>query len=85
MILERGRVVLSRAGRDQGRFLVVLSIQGQEFLVADGKERPLERPKRKNAKHLQATGILIPESSLSTNREIRRALRAVDHSKGCHT
>ena len=75
MILERGRVVLSKAGRDQGRFLAVLSTEGQTVLLADGKERPLERPKRKNSRHVQATNTLLADSSLSTNREIRKALR----------
>ena len=85
MILERGRVVLSKAGRDQGRFLAVLSIEGQTVLLADGKERPLERPKRKNSRHVQATNTLLPDSSLSTNREIRKALRSVSDSGGRHT
>ena len=47
-----GQIVCSKAGRDKGYFMVVVE-EGDGFVfVCDGKERPLERPKRKNIKHL---------------------------------
>lgn len=44
-------------------------------VVADGKRRPLERPKRKKLFHLAPTGTVLPEEALKTNRSIRSALR----------
>ena len=42
--------------------------------VCDGKERPLERPKRKNPKHLALTNTVLGKSSYSTDKSLRRAL-----------
>lgn len=75
MELEIGRIVCSKAGRDQGRFLVVVGREGEYFLLADGKERPLERPKRKRKIHLGVTNTVLGETSLRSNRELRRALQ----------
>jgi ribosomal protein L14E/L6E/L27E len=74
MDFVRGRVVLSAAGRDRGGFLVVLNAQAHSAVVCDGKRRSLEHPKKKNLRHLSVTGTLLPESSMQTNREVRRAL-----------
>lgn len=52
-----GMVVTSRAGRDAGdRYVVVGTAGGETVLVADGRRRSAERPKRKNAKHLTVHG-----------------------------
>ena len=72
----KGKVVCSKAGRDKGRFMVVIGLEDKCFLVADGKERPLERPKLKNPKHLQKTNSILEEQDYSTNKSLRRALKA---------
>ena len=69
----RGQIVCSKAGRDKGYFMVVVS-QNDEILVCDGKERPLERPKRKNAKHLSFTGTYLSDMDLTSNKKLRKAL-----------
>ena len=43
-------------------------------LAADGKERPLERPKKKNPKHLQRTNHRIDLEQL-TDKKLRTFLR----------
>ena len=48
-MLEKGSVVLSLAGRDKGRPLAVMESIGKEVSVCDGKERPIDRPKRKTS------------------------------------
>ena len=47
MELKEGSVVKSKAGRDKGRFMVVINFDESHVYVCDGKERPLERPKKK--------------------------------------
>lgn len=69
-----GRIVCSRAGRDKGNFMVVVSVDNGCPLVCDGKERPLERPKKKNIKHLGVTNSVLLEEQYKNNRAIRRAL-----------
>lgn len=78
MDIVRGMVVESSAGRDKGGFLVVVSFDGEHVLVCDGKRRPLERPKRKNSKHLKPMKTVLSEDSMATNREIRRSLRDLE-------
>lgn len=75
MQLTKGCVAKSLSGRDAGRFYAVLSVEGGAALIADGKVRRLERAKRKNAKHLAATGTQLPAECLATNNELKRALR----------
>ncbi len=69
-----GRIVCSKSGRDKGYFLVVVKAENGFLYVCDGKERPLERPKRKNPKHVALTGTVLDENSYSTNKSLRRVL-----------
>lgn len=54
--------------------MVVLKEEDGFLFVCDGKERPLERPKRKNAKHLCFTNTVLEENSYETNKQLRKAL-----------
>ena len=44
-------VVESTAGKDKGKLFYCIGTDGVYLLLANGKERPLERPKRKKLKH----------------------------------
>lgn len=76
MEFKAGRVVISSAGHDSGRFMVVTGADGGFVYVADGKERKLESPKRKNIKHVRFTESEIELSEL-TDRKLRQTLRAI--------
>ncbi len=69
-----GTIVISTAGRDRGRTMVIVAKTENYLLVCDGKERRLERPKRKNPKHLKLTNTCLTASQLKTNRSLRKAL-----------
>ena len=69
-----GRVVCSKAGRDKGYFMVAVKAESGFLYLCDGKERPLERPKRKNIKHLSLTNTVLDESSYKSNKSLRKAL-----------
>lgn len=69
-----GRIVCSKAGRDKGKFMVVVGNCGNALLVCDGKKRPLSRPKPKNIKHLAVTNSSLEEKQFATDRSLRRAL-----------
>ena len=82
--VETGRIVRSKAGRDEGKYFVVIALEGEEFaLIADGERRGIERPKRKRLKHLFVTeetisglqGRLEAGESVE-NHEIRKWLSA---------
>ena len=72
--MEIGQIVVSGAGRDQERLLVILDFDGATPLVADGKERPLERPKKKNPKHLRETGYCLAKEEYRSNKSLKAAL-----------
>lgn len=74
-MLEKGSVVLSLAGRDKGRPLAVMESIGKEVSVCDGKERPVDRPKKKNIRHVMNTGIRLSAEELGSNKSLRRAIR----------
>ena len=74
-------VVVSTAGRDQGELFYVIGEDGLFLLLANGKDRPLDRPKRKKRKHVQK--VLRSETRVAEklrcgdkvlNSELRRDL-----------
>ena len=80
MNIAKGSVVIARAGRDKGRaFVVTDMIDERTALIADGKSRPVEKPKRKNVIHLRPTAAVL--ESVTTNRQLRIFLK--DFSKDC--
>lgn len=51
----QGRVVLSKQGRDKGRYFIIFEVVSDDFLlVVDGDLRKLNKPKLKRKKHLKA-------------------------------
>ena len=58
MELAKSDIVLSLSGRDKGKYFFVVETAGDYALIADGKRRKLERPKRKKQKHLQRSTAL---------------------------
>jgi hypothetical protein len=82
--LRPGQMVTSRAGRDRGRIFVVLAVEDGRFArVADGRLRPVTRPKRKNVRHLQAHGRVDAglaaaraRGEMPTDRAVRDAIAA---------
>lgn len=81
MNITAGTVVISRAGHDCGRAMLVVRIDGEFLFVADGKERKLDKPKKKNKKHVRATSRVINPAGL-TDRSLRRTLRELFEQDG---
>ena len=78
-----GRIVTSRLGRDRGAVYLVIAETGPSLvLVADGRGRPMTRPKRKNIKHLEFGAVapgVVPKLTAGqplTDEEIRAAIAA---------
>lgn len=83
MDIAKSNIVRSDAGRDKGKLFVVLAVEGEYLLLADGKSRKVESPKRKKRRHVLF--VAADESRLSekirseeriTNSELRRTLAA---------
>lgn len=68
-----GKIILCIAGREKDRIMMVVGTAEDGFvLIADGKERKLNKPKRKKLKHLQFIGGT--ECVPKTDRELRAIL-----------
>ena len=69
-----GMIVRSLAGRDKGKFMVIVSTEGGFVYAADGKERKLDSPKKKNLKHVSFTRTAVNTDDL-TDKGLRTLLR----------
>ena len=83
MDLRRGDVVRSLAGHDKDSLFCVVSTEGDFLLLANGKERKLNSPKRKRIKHAQRAGssshpvlLRLRAGEPVGDSEVRRALAA---------
>ena len=59
MKLMKGSVVRAEAGRDGGGFFAVVGTDEKYCFIADGRSRKLDKPKRKNIKHIRITDSMI--------------------------
>ena len=80
MEITTGRVVISSAGHDKGRFMLVVGADGDRILLADGKERKLEHPKKKNIRHIRATERTIEPEGL-TDKKLRKTLNEMSRTQ----
>ncbi len=83
MEIEKAHLVEATAGREKGKPFFVLDTDGEYLLLADGKSRRVEAPKRKKRKHArflaQGDGRVaekIRENERITNSELRKAIAA---------
>ena len=83
MDISKSDIIMSLAGRDKGKLFYVMDVEENYVLIADGKGRKLENPKRKKLKHVRrvsrtetrvAAKILNGDKVL--NSELRRDLAA---------
>ena len=72
--MQNNTVVISLAGRDKNCRFLVLGNEGDCLILADGKMRPLEHPKKKNRRHVAQTNLMIPPERVTTNKALRLSL-----------
>ncbi len=48
-----GMLAVSRAGHDSNKTYVIIGEDGEYVYLADGRTRTVEKPKKKNRKHIQ--------------------------------
>nr|WP_092073848.1 KOW domain-containing RNA-binding protein [Dendrosporobacter quercicolus]NSL47887.1 50S ribosomal protein L14 [Dendrosporobacter quercicolus DSM 1736]SDM68598.1 hypothetical protein SAMN04488502_106211 [Dendrosporobacter quercicolus] len=76
-----GQLVTSLAGRDTGQPYLVIGLTGKYVLLADGRERRVTNPKKKNIRHVkayQAIALAVAEKlhsgSKTSDEDIRQAI-----------
>ena len=81
MDISKSDIILSLAGRDKGKLFYVIETEENYVLIADGKGRKLENPKRKKLKHVRRVSrtetrvaLKIRNGDKVLNSELRRDL-----------
>ena len=74
-------VVVSTAGHDQGKLFYVIGTDPVYLMLANGKDRTLDKPKRKKRKHVQKVlraetrvAVKLASGDKVLNSELRRDL-----------
>ena len=88
MEIAKSNIVRSNAGRDKGKLFFVLAVEGEYLLLADGKSRKVEAPKRKKRRHVlfaadsdTRLAEKIKSDEKITNSELRRTLAVYREEK----
>lgn len=73
-------LAVSRAGHDKDSLYVVLEDDGTYYVLADGRRRTLDKPKKKKQKHVQIIRRLPEEllaqmQSMTLDAHVRKVLK----------
>ena len=81
MDISKSDIVISLAGRDKDKLFYAMEVEDNYVLLADGKGRKLENPKRKKLKHVRRVSrtetrvaLKIAQGDKVLNSELRRDL-----------
>ena len=84
MEVNKGSKVRSKAGRDKGIDFMVIAVEGDYVLLADGNMRKVDNPKKKKLKHIQPSegfsqfiADKLETVGKVTNAEVRKALAEI--------
>ena len=91
MDISKSDIIESLAGRDKGKLFYVLDVEDNFVLIADGKGRKLENPKRKKLKHVRRVSrtetrvaLKIKQGDKVLNSELRRDLATFGQQFNSH-
>lgn len=82
------KLAVSRSGHDKDNLYVIIKEEANLVYLADGKLKPIEKPKKKNRKHIQIIKNLPKEiTEVFTqqdfrNEEIKRAIKLYQKHTG---
>lgn len=75
-LLNIGEIVEILTGREKGKYGVIIGKENDRYIfIADGDKRKFDQPKRKNIRHIRATGYISKEivDSLDKNGKVTNA------------
>jgi len=68
-----GSFVLSTSGHDKNRVHIVINSTDDYVFIVDGRERKIEKPKKKKVKHIFLLDIPLYEGNF-TNKDIKKKI-----------
>ena len=82
MELKKGLIVKALKGHDKGDLLMIADFDEKRVLLSDGKQRKLMKPKSKNLKHIEITGLEVDINAVDTDRKLRKTLNKIANPGG---
>lgn len=76
MDYQPGCLARSLVGHDKDQYYVILSVEGERVVLADGRTRTQKHPKRKNKRHIQVVNRCLVEEFPVSDEEIYARLRS---------
>ncbi len=82
------KLAVSRSGHDKDCLYVIITEEANLVYLADGKLKPIDKPKKKNRKHIQIIKNLPKEitevfsQQNFRNEEIKRAIKLYQKQTG---
>lgn len=73
-MMEKGKIIISKSGRDKGKWFTVIKTEGNFVYIANGKLRKIENPKKKNIKHIAETKMTINIEETLTNKNLNKMI-----------
>lgn len=71
-----GMLAVSRAGHDKNDIYVIVSEEDEYVYLADGRIKSVDKPKKKNKKHIQLVKkIQLADRETFTDIEIRKIIK----------
>ncbi len=70
-----GYLAYSLSGHDKGRIYLIMSEEMDYVYLADGDVRTIDKPKRKNKKHIQIIKKMPRKTDAATNEEIKYMIK----------
>ena len=79
--IHPGEIVYANAGRDKGKYFIVLSLENEFLYLCNGKSRKISNLKKKNEKHVSATGVVdsniskkLSVGEIITDKQVRAVI-----------
>ena len=80
--MKIGDIVISTYGHDMGEWYIVEQVLNEYVFLVDGKNKPIDKPKKKKVKHILTTNYFAEEFANRIinkqniqNAEIRKTLK----------
>ena len=72
--MRAGDIVIATAGKDKGKYFVIIGERDGKLLIANGRRRKVQRPKAKAEKHLRLV-CSGADQPICTNKVILKLLK----------
>ncbi len=80
--LALGQIVKSLTGRDKDNYYLIIGFDNNKLVLADGRKRPVNFPKKKNIRHVQKCNLFAADQTVFrqgnslTDEQVRAYLKA---------